>query len=146
MGMSWKCRVTGVVALCLLAAGCASKRGGLMTGRALVEVDDAFAQADAKNSDAAADFWTEDAAIYLPDVAPVYGKKAVVETWASRRAAWTPCCAGVDEGGSIGYTLGEGPVPGGNESTPPRKGRYVAIWRKDEGRWRCALQCWTPAP
>jgi len=126
-----------------------------MTGRGLVELDESWATVAATNDLAAVmEFWTDDAVMYVPDLPPLHGKSAIREYLESRRAksgkriSWTPCCAGLDEHGSMAYTLGTGAIPVVNESGADRdhNGRYVAIWRRDDGRWRCAVKCWTPSP
>jgi len=92
--------------------------------------------------------------LYAPDTPQLHGKNAIREFMESRRAkpgdriSWVPCCAGLDECASMGYTLGQGRVTLADESGAPRdrNGRYVAIWRRDGERWRCAVKCWTPSP
>ena len=139
----------------LLATGCISNRARPMTGRGLVELDESWAAAAASDDlDAIMDFWTESAVMYAPNVPPLYGKKAIRELLEHRRSqpdyriTWVPGCAGIDERGSMAYTLGEGTVTLPDESGVAREfgGRYVAIWRNDGDRWRCAVKCWTPAP
>jgi ketosteroid isomerase-like protein len=139
-------------AIVATSAGCAAKRTGPMTGRELVEIDDAWAKATADNQlDAAMDYWTEDAVCYLPFVPPLYGKDAIREFIDARpnepgpRIQWSPGCAGIDEGGSMGYTLGEGKMSLGDDAGIRNvAGRYVAIWRRDGNHWRCAVKCWVP--
>jgi ketosteroid isomerase-like protein len=124
-----------------------------MTGRALVELDEAWAATATRDLDAVMDSWTDDAVMYLPELPPLYGKKAIrefIETQSARSGeakSWKPCCAGIDERGAMAYTLGEGTIPqaGKPSAGPAREGRYVAIWRRDDGRWRCAFKCWTPS-
>lgn len=148
--------LAGVVVAVASFAGCAAKRTGVMTGRALVEFDESWAAASSAANDVEVvmEFWTDDAVMYVPDLPPLHGKKAIRELLESRRAqagyrtSWTQCCAGLDERGSMGYTLGTGAVSLADASGTPRErsGRYVAIWRRDDGRWRCAVKCWTPSP
>ena len=98
-------------------------------------------------------YWTDNAVMYAPHLAPLYGKQAIRELIEKRRTqpgyriACTPCCAGIDERGGMAYTLGEGTVTLVDESGAPREhfGRYVSIWRKEEGQWRCAVKSWTPS-
>lgn len=145
----------GVVVAAASFAGCAANRMDAMTGRALVELDESWAAAAAaKDLDAVMEFWTDDAVMYVPDLPALHGKNAIREYLESRRAksgkrvSWTPCCAGLDERGSMAYTLGTGVIPLVNQSGADhdRNGRYVAIWRRDDARWRCAVKCWTPSP
>ncbi len=142
-------RWAGVVLVFTGVAGCAGKR---MTGRGLVELDDAWAaRAAASDVDGVMEYWTDDATMYLPDSPPLQGKGAIrgyFESGGGKARSWAPCCAGIDDGGSMGYTLGQGSVSAAAGSGAPgeRNGRYVAIWRNDDGRWRCAVKCWTPAP
>ncbi len=148
-------RFAAVIVVLSLFGGCASARVGPMTGRALVELDEAWAAAAAsRNIDASMDFWAESAVVYLPDLPPVYGKTAIREIIDRRppgvvyEVSWTPSCAGVDEHSSMAYTLGEGHVSVVDESgvTHTRHARYVAIWQRQDDRWRCAVKSWTPMP
>ena len=148
-------RFAAVILTLLLFCGCASKRVGPMTGRLLVELDEVWATAAASgNTDAVMDFWTESAVMFVPDLPAFYGKQAIREIIDRRppglvyEVSWTPSCAGVDERGSMAYTLGEGQVSSVDESGVLRKhyARYVAIWRQDGDRWRCAVKSWTPMP
>lgn len=136
-----------------LLAGCISTRRGATTGRDLVGLDEQWAAAAEKGDiEKIMGYWTEDAVLYAPNLPPLYGTKAIREMIEGRRTnpayriAWTPSCAGVDEHGAMAYTLGRGTVSLVDDSGTLRelRGRYVAIWRKDGGRWRCAVKSWTP--
>jgi len=133
-----------------LLAGCASHRIHSLTGRELVELDEKWAKATAANDlNAAMDFWTEHAVMYVPDAEPIYGRQAIRDFLAAHNGSsantirWTPCCAGIDDGGSMAYTLGEGTFSAGSANSKPVHVRYLAVWHKDQGRWRCAVKCWT---
>lgn len=144
--------LAGIAVVVATAAGCASNRAAPMTGRGLVELDEAWAKSAATGDEAAATaYLTDDAVMYLPDQPPIYGKPAVAKLLSSRPGrgmSWMPCCAGIEEQGTMAYTLGEGVLSriGEDGAAQDRKARYVAIWRLDDGRWRCAVKCWTPAP
>lgn len=148
-------RLGAAVVILALSSGCASTRVTSMTGRALVELDEAWAAAAASGKmDASMDFWTESAVVFLPNLPPVYGKTAIREIVDRRppglvyEVSWTPSCAGIDERGSMAYTLGEGQLSIVDESGVPRTrhARYVAIWQRGDDRWRCAVKSWTPMP
>lgn len=148
-------RLGAAVVLLALSSGCASTRVTSMTGRALVELDEAWAAAAASGKmDASMDFWTESAVVFLPNLPPAHGKTAIREIVDRRppglvhEMSWTPSCAGIDERGSMAYTLGEGhvSVTDGAGATHKLHARYVAIWRKEADRWRCAVKSWTPMP
>jgi ketosteroid isomerase-like protein len=145
-------------AILLIAAtstGCTSRIISPISGRQLVELDESWAAAAATdNLDVIMDYWTDDAVLYPEGQLPRYGKLAIREFIARRRSrpghriSWTPTCAGVDEHGGMAYTLGEGSATIVDESGEPCEltGRYVAIWRWDNGRWRCAVKCWNSSP
>ena len=144
-----------VVTISTVPAGCASSGGRAVTGRELVEIDDTWAAAAAEGDlNAAMAYWTEDAVLYPEGHPPVYGRPAIREFMAAGRSApgrgmaWTPCCAGVSDNGSMAYTLGEGTATVVEDTGATREvsGRYVSIWRKVRGAWRCAVKCWNASP
>jgi ketosteroid isomerase-like protein len=148
-------RLVMVLALWFTMAGCASRRGDSITGLSLIELDEAWAAAAAAGDvEAVMGYWAENAVMYAPDLPPLHGREAIGELIRNRRSrpgykiSWTPCCAGIEKDGSMAYTLGEGKVTLVDDSGVPREfgGRYVAIWREEADRWRCAVKCWTPAP
>lgn len=143
-----------VMCVALISVGCAAKRGDMMTGRGLVELDEAWAVAARDGDvDEIMDFWTESAVLYAPNLPALYGKQAIRDLIEKRRTdpahriTWTPSCAGIEPGGSMAYTLGEGTVTLADDAGVPREqfGRYVAVWRREPDRWRCAVKCWTPS-
>lgn len=94
--------------------------------------------------------WTEDAVIYPAGRRPIYGKPAIRDFFehhgsqAGEPIAWSPTCAGVDPRGTMAYTLGTmaaTPVEASG-ARGQQPGHYVAIWRREDGRWRCAVKCW----
>jgi len=126
-----------------------------MTGRQLVELDETWAAAAATDDlDAVMAYWTDDAVMYPEGLPSLHGKPAIRQFLASRRSkpgyriSWMPSCAGVDERGSMAYTLGEAAATIVDDagSTRDLNGRYVAIWRRESGQWRCAVKCWNSSP
>jgi ketosteroid isomerase-like protein len=137
--------------LALTAAGCVVGRHAPVTGRELVELDEAWAAAAARNDvDAVMAMWTEGAVVYPAGRPPIYGKPGIrdfFEDYYSQTGdpiAWSPTCAGVDPRGTMAYTLGTMAATAGESSGAQGRqpGHYVAIWRRNDGRWRCAVKCW----
>lgn len=171
-----RCQVShrGTVAvMAFVVSGCAITRVQPISGRSLVELDDAAAAAwESRDADRAMDFWAESAVMYVPDHPALHGRAAIRELLERSHSAprvdhpqsapridrrpsepridlaWTPTCAGVDEHSSMAYTLGDGQISivDGSDVPRTRHARYVAIWRKEGDRWRCAVKSWTPTP
>jgi ketosteroid isomerase-like protein len=138
-----------------MLTGCSTRIVGPISGRQLVELDESWAAAAATdNLDVIMNYWTDDAVLYPEGHLPLYGKLAIREFIERRRSkpghriSWTPTCAGIDEQGGMAYTLGEGATMVADDSgeTTELTGRYVAIWRWDNGHWRCAVKCWNSSP
>lgn len=147
--------ITAALVLVMAITGCTTKHVGPTAGRDLVGVDESWATAAAAGDvEAVMEFWTEHAVLYAPNLPPLYGKQAIRELIQKRHGdpgyhvGWTPSCAGVDDCGAMAYTLGSGTVSLPDDSGVRRElgGRYVAIWQKEDGRWKCAVKCWTPSP
>jgi ketosteroid isomerase-like protein len=126
-----------------------------MTGRELVELDEAWAATAVRGDvDAIMAFWTEDAVLYPEGQPPLYGKRAIREFIERRhskpgyRISWTPSCAGIEPFAGMGYTLGEGAVTLVDDAGAATElnGRYVAIWQREDDAWRCAVKCWNSSP
>ncbi len=111
----------------------------------LREVSDAYTRSTASNeASAVVAFFAPDVVVMSPQGrAPVRGVEA-------NRAAWerffrgknpvhtmTTDTAVVDRSGELGYTTGQWTVgvdtPGGRAEAA---GNYLAVWRRQEGRWR----------
>ncbi len=59
---------------------------------------------------------------------------------------WTPVYATVAASGDLGYTHGTYVLKGTDAENNPvvLYGRYVSIWKKENGRWRVAIDLGTP--
>jgi ketosteroid isomerase-like protein len=143
------------IGIAAILGGCASARIAPMTGRELVGLDERWATATVEGDvDRIMTFWSDNATLYPEGHPPVYGKPAIrefIERRQSRpgsRITWTPCCAGIEEGGSMAYTLGEGSASVVDDAGVARElhGRFVAIWRKEGSEWRCTVKCWNASP
>jgi len=122
----------------------------------LLDTDKEWAQAATTGDlERIVSYWTDDAVIYAPGEAPVAGKEAIrayvgaslkIPGFAIR---WTPTRAEVSASGDLGYTIGTNALtlPAAQGGSTTVEGRYVTVWRKErDGRWRCVIDSWNPAP
>jgi uncharacterized protein (TIGR02246 family) len=143
--------------VCLLAQPASAQHSGQANAREeLMKVDREWAQAAAtRDLERIVSYWTDDAVIYTPGEAAVAGKEAIRKYVGASLAlpgfaiSWTPTGAEVSKSGDLGYTIGTNaitlPVARGGRTTV--EGRYVTVWRKEQdGRWRCVIDTWNPAP
>lgn len=122
----------------------------------LLKVDREWARAaTTRDLEQIASYWTDDAVIYTPGEAPVAGKEAIRKYVGESlkvpgfAITWTPARAEVSKSGDLGYTIGANSItfPGAQGGTTTVEGRYVTVWRKGpDGRWRCVIDTWNPAP
>lgn len=100
-------------------------------------------------------YWMDDAVIYSPGEAPVAGKPAIRQyvgeslKMPAFSITWTPMQAEVSRSGDLGYTTGTNAVtiPAAQGGSTTMTGRYVTIWKKaSDGKWRCVVDSWSPAP
>jgi uncharacterized protein (TIGR02246 family) len=153
-----RCPTTVLPALVLLLECPASAQhaGHADPHEELLKVDREWAQAAAtRDLERIVSYWTDDAVIYTPGEAPVAGKEAIRKYVSASlelpgfAIKWTPTRAEVSKAGDLGYTIGTNaitlPVAQGGSITI--EGRYVTVWRKEQdGRWRCVIDTWNPAP
>ena len=141
----------------LLECAASAQHSGQVNPREeLLKVDREWAQVAAtRDLERIVSYWTDDAVIYTPGEAPVAGKEAIRKYVGASLAlpgfaiTWTPARAEVSKSGDLGYTIGSNaitlPVAQGGSATV--EGRYVTVWRKEQdGRWRCVIDTWNPAP
>jgi len=105
-----------------------------------------------QNPDSIISYWTEDAAVAGPGMF-AQGKPAIKQMVASSFAtpgfhiSWTPEKAVIAQSGELGYTSGTGaftmPGPKGTVTNVPVK--YLTVWRKEDGRWKCSEDYSSPA-
>ena len=122
----------------------------------LLKTDREWAQAAAtRDVERIVSYWTDDAVIYSPGEAPVEGKEAIRNYVGGSlklpgfAITWTPTRAEVSRSGDLGYTTGTNAVtvPSTDGSTTTVEGRYVTAWRRGkDGKWRCVVDSWNPAP
>ena len=100
-------------------------------------------------------FWTDDAVVLAPGLAPVHGKtalRAYVEASLQIpgfRISWTSADVVFSDDRTLAYMFSENAVtmngPDGRPATT--KGRAVTIWRRaSDGEWRCAVDLWNEGP
>jgi ketosteroid isomerase-like protein len=108
-----------------------------------------------QNADSILSYWTDDATVTGPGMAPMIGKPAIRQMITSSLATpgfhiqWTPQKAVVANSGELGYTSGTGaftmPDPKGGVTNIPVQ--YITVWQKDpNGRWRCSEDYSVPVP
>ena len=144
-----------------LAALCASRVHAQPAGDsgardALLKTDREWAQAAAtKDVERIVSYWTEDAVIYSPGEVPLEGKEAIRNYVAASlkmpgfAITWIPQRAEVSKAGDLGYTTGTNAitVPAADGRTTTLEGRYVTVWKRGpDGKWRCVVDSWSPAP
>lgn len=125
--------------------------------RHLLERDAEWAAlaAEGRAIDRMLSYWTEDAEVYPPGMAPVRGKaalRAYVETALAIpgfHITWTTSTATLSPDGQFAYLLSSNAVtsPGADGNLVTAHGRAVTVWRRDtDGEWRCAVDIWNDAP
>jgi ketosteroid isomerase-like protein len=125
--------------------------------QALLDADRAWAvqAAAAKSVDSVLAYWTDDARVAMPGQPTYTGKDALRQMVSTNFGApgfhitWTPDQAVVSKYGDMGYTSGtnEFTIPDRNGGKPTKLvGRYLTVWRKENGKWRCVMDYSTPNP
>ena len=100
-------------------------------------------------------YWTDDAVVIPPGLAPIIGKPALRQyvegsmkipgfriNWSSTDAVFSP-------DGNLAYMFSRNVVNmDGLDGTPmTTEGRAVTIWRREpDGQWRCAVDIWNAEP
>jgi len=104
-----------------------------------------------KDVDAVAGFMTDDGATLPPNEPAAKGRNAVKKGWANLlglkdvSVKWEPTQVQVANSGEIGYTNGTYDL----SFTDPKgakvndKGKYVEIWKKVDGKWKCYLDMYS---
>jgi len=100
-----------------------------------------------KDAGATANFIADDAEMMPPNAPAVKGGEEVKKGWSEMLAGkdfqlkWEPARVQVAESGELGYTSGTYEM----SMTDPKgakvndKGKYIAIWKKIDGQWKCFL-------
>jgi ketosteroid isomerase-like protein len=117
--------------------------------KALIAVDDAWSNAAvAKNVDAVASFYAEDGIAYPPNEPVAVGRAAARKMWAayfadrSFQISWKTTKAGIAN--STGWTAGtyEASFKGPDGKTVVENGKYLTVWRRENGVWRAVHDMW----
>ncbi len=142
----------------LVAGGRAPKSGVAAERAALLEADLAWSKAGAaKELERFCSYVAQDGAMLPPNAPIVAGKEAIrgmiSELYSQPGFAinFQASEAEVSRAGDLGYTIGAYELthddPAGNATTD--RGKYVTIWKKQEGQWRVVVDIWNsdlPAP
>ena len=121
---------------------------------AILAADSAWlAAAQAKNIDSALSFWTSDARVIGPGQPPLIGHDAIRNMVAGSIATpgfsvtWRTTDVVVAPFGDVAYSFGTNTftIPHGGGGIDTLRGQAVVVWRKGvDGRWRAAVDTWTP--
>lgn len=143
-----------IVVLSVLVIGCTAKPNLETERAAILQADSAWlAAAHSRNIDSTLGFWTEDARILSPGEPPIMGGTAIRKMLTDGFAipeftvAWHTSDVFVDEGGTMAYSVGTNAFTMPNQAggIDTLRGQGVVVWRKSsDGRWRAALDAWTP--
>jgi uncharacterized protein (TIGR02246 family) len=101
---------------------------------------------------AMADLYTSDAVIFPERSELITGRDAIARYWTPRpgrrvtRHVVTPTRIVVD--GHHAYDYGTYEIAGERDGTSwgPFRGKYVVVWRRDNGAWRMQLDIWNSGP
>jgi uncharacterized protein (TIGR02246 family) len=101
---------------------------------------------------AMADLYTSDGVIFPERSQSITGREAIARYWTPRpgrrvtRHVLKPTRVVVD--GDHAYDHGTFEIAGERDGTPwgPLRGKYVVVWRRDQGRWRMQLDIWNSGP
>lgn len=143
-----------IPAVALIAAACASEPN-LETERvAIMHADSAWlAAAESRNVDSTLSFWTEDARVISPGEPAVVGHEAIRKmltdgfAMPAFTASWHTTDVVVAPKGDMAYSYGTNQFTMPNQAggVDTLRGQGVVVWRKgDDGRWRSAVDAWTP--
>jgi len=115
----------------------------------------AIIASEGRDIDGILSYWTDDAVVLPPALAPVIGKAALrdyVENSLSIpgfKIMWKTTDVKFSPDLNLAYMLGENTVTiNGSDGKPvTTKGRAVTIWRREtDGKWRCAVDMWNDSP
>ena len=145
-----------ILAVALFTLACTAEPSLEAERTAIMRTDSAWvAAAASRNVDSTLSFWTDDARLISPGEPPIVGRDAIrkmlVDAYAlpNFTVAWNTTDVIVAAGGDMAYSLGTNQftMPNAAGGTDTLRGQAVVVWRKgDDGRWRSAVDSWTPAP
>ncbi len=151
-------RIIPVILLALCAAGCGSDRfDAAAESSRLSQWDSDWSRIsfEGKDIERIVSYWSDDAHLLQPGLAPIEGKTAIRAFvaaslkipgfkihWVSEKPVFSP-------DGKMAYLLSavETTAPGANGALASTHGRSVTVWRRDgDGTWRCVVDISNDAP
>jgi ketosteroid isomerase-like protein len=144
------------VKLSLAAAlvACASKPDLNAEKTAVLKADSMWlAAAQSRNVDSVVQFWTDDARVIGPAQPLISGsaniRKMVSDGFATPAfsVSWKTTDVVVGPSGDVAYSFATNQftVPNAKGGVDTLRGNGVVVWRKEpDGRWRAAVDTWTP--
>lgn len=149
------CRKTTLCIFILtLLHGCTGVTNVEREKAALMQIDRDFSEVSEEKgvTEAFRTYLTEDAISLPAGFNPVFGKEAVCRDMASLDEeyilSWKPQDGAVAGSGDLGYTWGTYTLlkKDDNDDTPIGFGKYLTIWKKQDGIWKAALDMGNPSP
>lgn len=145
-----------IVFLALVVLACA-RQPDLDAERAAVATADSawLAAAQAGDLEATLGFWTEDARVIAPGQPAFIGQEAIRGmlkggfSTPGFSVTWHTSDIVVAPSGDVAYSFGTNAftVPNPDGGVDTLRGQGVVVWRKGtDGRWRSAVDIWTPSP
>ena len=121
----------------------------LDAGRAtLTKLESQFSERSGKKGalDAFDFYLAEDARLLRENVAPAVGKTAALNLVSARlgRLSWQVTMADISASGDLGYTYGAFDFKSGDAGF--EHGSYVRVWKKQNGKWKIALDVMSSDP
>lgn len=145
-----------ILAVALFTVACTAKPSLDAERAAIMQTDSTWlAAAASRNVDSTLSFWTDDARLISPGEPPIVGRDAIrkmlVDAYAlpDFTVSWHTTDVVVAPGGDMAYSVGTNQftMPNAAGGIDTLRGQGVVVWRKgDDGRWRSAVDTWTPAP
>jgi len=140
--------------LALAIVGCAPRPNLDAERTAILAADSAWlGAAPSGNIDSIVSFWTDDARVIAPGQPPRVGRAAIRQMvdesskMPGFSISWQTTDVVVGPSGDIAYSFSTNvfTVPGQAGRIDTLRGQGAVVWRKgDDGRWRSAVDIWTP--
>ena len=123
---------------------------------ALLQTDTEWAKfaAAGKDIEKIVSYWSDDAIVYPPRASAISGK-AAIRGFVSQSLktpffsiSWKPAQAIVSESGDLGYTMGTNEITSADAQGKVTRvqGRYLTVWRRTGGAWKCVVDFWNESP
>jgi ketosteroid isomerase-like protein len=96
------------------------------------------AAAETSTGKALLKYLASDARLHRDGLFPFVDAKAIRSVFnagQTLRYAWTPAKSDIANSGDLGYTYGSFEAKGEDANTPPLKGYYLRVWRRDGRGW-----------